>query len=41
VKQSTSASGSQPSGNTKKDKFLGTVKFANDHVAKIIGYGDY
>nr|GFD47872.1 integrase, catalytic region, zinc finger, CCHC-type, peptidase aspartic, catalytic [Tanacetum cinerariifolium] len=22
-------------------KFLGTVKFENDHVAKIIGYGDY
>nr|GEZ78764.1 integrase, catalytic region, zinc finger, CCHC-type, peptidase aspartic, catalytic [Tanacetum cinerariifolium] len=22
-------------------KFLGTVKFGNDHVAKIIGYGDY
>nr|GEX92036.1 copia protein [Tanacetum cinerariifolium] len=86
----TSASGSQPQGNTKKDKiqhtqsrakknkledhprnvvqiilwyldsgcskhmtgdrsqlinfvqkFLGTVKFENDHVAKIMGYGDY
>nr|GEV72531.1 reverse transcriptase domain-containing protein [Tanacetum cinerariifolium] len=23
------------------DKFLGTVKFVNDHVAKIMGYGDY
>nr|GEV60894.1 hypothetical protein [Tanacetum cinerariifolium] len=23
------------------DKFLGTVKFDNDHVAKIMGYGDY
>nr|GFA16216.1 integrase, catalytic region, zinc finger, CCHC-type, peptidase aspartic, catalytic [Tanacetum cinerariifolium] len=23
------------------NKFLGTVKFSNDHVAKIIGYGDY
>ncbi|GJX41330.1 putative ribonuclease H-like domain-containing protein [Tanacetum coccineum] len=23
------------------NKFLGTVKFGNDHVAKIIGYGDY
>nr|GEZ22490.1 hypothetical protein [Tanacetum cinerariifolium] len=23
------------------DKFLGTVKFGNDHGAKIIGYGDY
>ncbi|GJV45887.1 retrovirus-related pol polyprotein from transposon TNT 1-94 [Tanacetum coccineum] len=22
-------------------KFLGTVKFGNDHVAKILGYGDY
>nr|GEY62514.1 integrase, catalytic region, zinc finger, CCHC-type, peptidase aspartic, catalytic [Tanacetum cinerariifolium] len=22
-------------------KFLGTVKFVNDHVAKIMGYGDY
>nr|GEW98324.1 hypothetical protein [Tanacetum cinerariifolium] len=22
-------------------KFLGTIKFRNDHVAKIIGYGDY
>nr|GEW23568.1 hypothetical protein [Tanacetum cinerariifolium] len=22
-------------------KFLGTIKFKNDHVAKIIGYGDY
>ncbi|GKE80990.1 integrase, catalytic region, zinc finger, CCHC-type containing protein, partial [Tanacetum coccineum] len=23
------------------DQFLGTVKFRNDHVAKILGYGDY
>nr|GEZ41809.1 uncharacterized mitochondrial protein AtMg00810-like [Tanacetum cinerariifolium] len=23
------------------DKFLGTVKFRNDHVAKILGYGNY
>ncbi|GJS01783.1 retrovirus-related pol polyprotein from transposon TNT 1-94 [Tanacetum coccineum] len=23
------------------NKFLGTVKFSNDHVAKILGYGDY
>nr|GEX27412.1 retrovirus-related Pol polyprotein from transposon TNT 1-94 [Tanacetum cinerariifolium] len=71
----TSASGSQPSGSTKKykiqqtpssakknkleaypsnhmtgdrsqltnfvNKFLGTVKFGNDRVAKIMGYGDY
>ncbi|GKF03904.1 retrovirus-related pol polyprotein from transposon TNT 1-94, partial [Tanacetum coccineum] len=22
-------------------KFLGTVKFGNDHIAKIMGYGDY
>nr|GFA80506.1 integrase, catalytic region, zinc finger, CCHC-type, peptidase aspartic, catalytic [Tanacetum cinerariifolium] len=22
-------------------KFLGTIKFRNDHVAKIMGYGDY
>nr|GEX36216.1 hypothetical protein [Tanacetum cinerariifolium] len=25
----------------KSVKFLGTVKFRNDHVAKIMGYGDY
>ncbi|GKF14912.1 hypothetical protein Tco_0056374, partial [Tanacetum coccineum] len=23
------------------NKFLGTVKFGNDYVAKILGYGDY
>ncbi|GKD23846.1 hypothetical protein Tco_1225549, partial [Tanacetum coccineum] len=23
------------------NKFLGTVKFGNDHVAKILGFGDY
>ncbi|GJV79044.1 retrovirus-related pol polyprotein from transposon TNT 1-94 [Tanacetum coccineum] len=23
------------------NKFLGTIKFKNDHVAKILGYGDY
>ncbi|GJU56543.1 retrovirus-related pol polyprotein from transposon TNT 1-94 [Tanacetum coccineum] len=23
------------------NKFLGTIKFENDHVAKILGYGDY
>ena len=22
-------------------KFLGTVRFGNDHVARIMGYGDY
>nr|GFA11734.1 hypothetical protein [Tanacetum cinerariifolium] len=26
---------------TKSLKFFGTVKFGNDHVAKIMGYGDY
>nr|GEX24628.1 integrase, catalytic region, zinc finger, CCHC-type, peptidase aspartic, catalytic [Tanacetum cinerariifolium] len=26
---------------TNFNKFLGTVKFKNDHVAKIMGYGDY
>nr|GEY38739.1 hypothetical protein [Tanacetum cinerariifolium] len=26
---------------TKKHKFLGMVKFRNDHVTKIMGYGDY
>ncbi|GJT33408.1 putative ribonuclease H-like domain-containing protein [Tanacetum coccineum] len=30
----------QPRSNTKHDKFLGTVRFGNDHVAAIIGYGD-
>ncbi|GJU48329.1 putative ribonuclease H-like domain-containing protein [Tanacetum coccineum] len=23
------------------NKFLGTIKFGNDHIAKILGYGDY
>ncbi|GKA19630.1 hypothetical protein Tco_0699545 [Tanacetum coccineum] len=75
VKPSTSASGSQPLGNTKKDKTLQTPRntqknkveahlrkvksslknkdcviepkgtnsfnFRNDHVEKILGYGDY
>nr|GEU79832.1 reverse transcriptase domain-containing protein [Tanacetum cinerariifolium] len=64
VKPSTGGSGSQPSGNTKKDKIQrppsstqknkieahprtvksslkSTVKFKNDHVAKIMGYSDY
>nr|GFB36382.1 integrase, catalytic region, zinc finger, CCHC-type, peptidase aspartic, catalytic [Tanacetum cinerariifolium] len=27
--------------DTLAEKFLGTVKFGNDHVAKIMGYGDY
>ncbi|GJY41542.1 hypothetical protein Tco_0428812, partial [Tanacetum coccineum] len=22
-------------------KFLGTVRFGNDHIARIMGYGDY
>ncbi|GKD29472.1 retrovirus-related pol polyprotein from transposon TNT 1-94 [Tanacetum coccineum] len=26
---------------TRRSKFLGTVKFANDQIAKIMGYGDY
>ncbi|GJU57599.1 retrovirus-related pol polyprotein from transposon TNT 1-94 [Tanacetum coccineum] len=26
---------------TKRPKFLGTIKFGNDQVAKIMGYGDY
>nr|GFB33329.1 integrase, catalytic region, zinc finger, CCHC-type, peptidase aspartic, catalytic [Tanacetum cinerariifolium] len=29
------------SKSEKKPKFLGTVKFGNDHVAKIMGYDDY
>nr|GEX70348.1 retrovirus-related Pol polyprotein from transposon TNT 1-94 [Tanacetum cinerariifolium] len=29
------------SKSAKKPKFLGTVKFGNDHVVKIIGYGNY
>nr|GEV74030.1 putative ribonuclease H-like domain-containing protein [Tanacetum cinerariifolium] len=29
------------SKSVKRPKFLGTVKFGNDHVAKIMGYGDY
>nr|GEY32234.1 hypothetical protein [Tanacetum cinerariifolium] len=29
------------SKSVPKPKFLGTVKFGNDHVAKIMGYGDY
>nr|GEW29539.1 hypothetical protein [Tanacetum cinerariifolium] len=28
-------------GAVTLEKFLGTVKFGNDHVAKIMGYGDY
>nr|GEZ16329.1 integrase, catalytic region, zinc finger, CCHC-type, peptidase aspartic, catalytic [Tanacetum cinerariifolium] len=31
----------RPTRRTFTLKFLGTVKFGNDHVAKIIGYGDY
>ncbi|GJV70207.1 retrovirus-related pol polyprotein from transposon TNT 1-94 [Tanacetum coccineum] len=59
VKLSTSASGSQPSSSTKKDKIQQTPSSTqknkhsklnanselkcvkNDHVAKILGYGDY
>nr|GEW55833.1 retrovirus-related Pol polyprotein from transposon TNT 1-94 [Tanacetum cinerariifolium] len=29
------------SKSAKKPKFLGTFKFENDHVVKIMGYGDY
>nr|GEY20437.1 retrovirus-related Pol polyprotein from transposon TNT 1-94 [Tanacetum cinerariifolium] len=36
-----SPSNSQTSPETQSPKFLGTVKFRNDHVAKIMGYGDY
>nr|GEU68932.1 hypothetical protein [Tanacetum cinerariifolium] len=32
---------SKLSSGTWNPKFLGTVKFGNDHVAKIMGYGDY
>nr|GFA63185.1 hypothetical protein [Tanacetum cinerariifolium] len=32
---------SKSSSGTWTPKFLGTVKFGNDHVAKIMGYGDY
>ncbi|GKF26332.1 retrovirus-related pol polyprotein from transposon TNT 1-94 [Tanacetum coccineum] len=27
--------------NSFVNKFLGSVKFGNDHIAKILGYGDY
>nr|GEY59906.1 ribonuclease H-like domain-containing protein [Tanacetum cinerariifolium] len=40
----SSASGSPPQGNTKKDRIWqtqSTIKFGNDHVAKIMGYGYY
>nr|GEU96128.1 integrase, catalytic region, zinc finger, CCHC-type, peptidase aspartic, catalytic [Tanacetum cinerariifolium] len=30
-----------PDSSTSLHKFLGTVKFGNEHVAKIMGYGDY
>nr|GFC90926.1 integrase, catalytic region, zinc finger, CCHC-type, peptidase aspartic, catalytic [Tanacetum cinerariifolium] len=32
---------SKSSSGTWTPKFLGTVKFGNDNVAKIMGYGDY
>nr|GFC01482.1 ribonuclease H-like domain-containing protein [Tanacetum cinerariifolium] len=32
---------SKSSSGTWTPKFLGTVKFGNDHVARIMGYGDY
>nr|GEY89822.1 hypothetical protein [Tanacetum cinerariifolium] len=31
---------SQPPVFTKKDKFMGTIRFENDHVAAILGFGD-
>ncbi|GKF36241.1 hypothetical protein Tco_0112999, partial [Tanacetum coccineum] len=34
-------SGDRPQLTNFVSKFLGTVKFGNDHVAKIMGYGDY
>nr|GEY35133.1 retrovirus-related Pol polyprotein from transposon TNT 1-94 [Tanacetum cinerariifolium] len=33
--------GDHPQLTNFVNKFLGTVKFGNDHVAKIMGYGDY
>nr|GEV46062.1 putative reverse transcriptase domain-containing protein [Tanacetum cinerariifolium] len=33
--------GDRPQLVNSVQKFLGTVKFRNDHVTKIIGYGDY
>nr|GFA85508.1 integrase, catalytic region, zinc finger, CCHC-type, peptidase aspartic, catalytic [Tanacetum cinerariifolium] len=36
-----SVNASLKSKSVMKPKFLGTVKFGNDHVAKIMGYGDY
>ncbi|GJT06373.1 hypothetical protein Tco_0840835 [Tanacetum coccineum] len=43
VKPTTSASGSKPSGNTTNNRitYTSTVRFGIDHIAKIIGYGDY
>nr|GFD14404.1 integrase, catalytic region, zinc finger, CCHC-type, peptidase aspartic, catalytic [Tanacetum cinerariifolium] len=32
---------SKSSSGTWTSKFLGMVKFGNDHVARIMGYGDY
>nr|GFB31877.1 integrase, catalytic region, zinc finger, CCHC-type, peptidase aspartic, catalytic [Tanacetum cinerariifolium] len=36
-----SVNASRKSKSVKTPKFLGMVKFGNDHVAKIMGYGDY
>nr|GEY52680.1 retrovirus-related Pol polyprotein from transposon TNT 1-94 [Tanacetum cinerariifolium] len=30
----------RPRSNTKNDRFMGTVRFGNDHVAAILGFGD-
>nr|GEW05246.1 integrase, catalytic region, zinc finger, CCHC-type, peptidase aspartic, catalytic [Tanacetum cinerariifolium] len=43
-RKSKAANKKVPVSNSKINKslkFLGTVKFENDHVAKIMGYGDY
>nr|GEU49500.1 retrovirus-related Pol polyprotein from transposon TNT 1-94 [Tanacetum cinerariifolium] len=46
LKCSTSNCESNPSGNRSQlmnfvSKFLGTIRFGNDHIARIMGYGDY
>nr|GEW94574.1 copia protein [Tanacetum cinerariifolium] len=46
LKCSTSNCGSKPSGNCSQlmnfvSKFMGTVRFENDHIARIMGFDDY
>ncbi|GJX22029.1 hypothetical protein Tco_0226474 [Tanacetum coccineum] len=44
LKSSTSASRSQPTGNKKNDRISqtpSTIRFKNDKIDKIMGYGDY